>query len=87
MNAELLRELSNIVDDENLLRKALNYIKSLGWQKKQEARLVGLSQPVDSVLEQEASALYGIFRSADMDEDELKDIVSDVRKEVYGNKE
>ena len=33
LNAELLRELSVIVDDENLLEKALKYIKKLTAKK------------------------------------------------------
>ena len=39
LNAELLRELSYIADDENYLKKALKIIKELVAQKKEEERI------------------------------------------------
>lgn len=87
INAELLRELSNIVDDESLMQKALNYIRKLGREKTKKAGLGILSRPADPALEAEAQSLYGIFKSDALSDDELADIVSEVRTEVYGTKE
>lgn len=36
LNAELFRQLSYIADDENYMKKALNYIKKLASQKEKE---------------------------------------------------
>lgn len=37
LNAELFRQLSYIADDENYMKKALNYIKKLASQKENTA--------------------------------------------------
>ena len=39
LNAELLRELSYIADDENYLKKALKAIKKLVAQREEEERI------------------------------------------------
>ena len=39
LNAELLRELSYIADNENYLKKAMKIIKELVAQKKEEERI------------------------------------------------
>ena len=36
LNAELFRQLSYIADDENYMKKVLNYIKKLAIQKEKE---------------------------------------------------
>ena len=36
LNAELFRQLSYIADDENYMKKVLNYIKKLASQKEKE---------------------------------------------------
>lgn len=84
LNSELLRQMSFIVGDDNMLRKVINYIKRLRKQAA-DKELGALTGPVDKTLEEEAGQLYGLFQTDDMSDAELTSMVADARKAVYGD--
>lgn len=85
LNSELLRQMSYIVDDDNMLRKVIAYIKKL--RKQSTSNNDGaLSSSPDESLEKEARQMYGLFQSNDLSDEELSSIVADARKAVYGEK-
>lgn len=83
LNSELLRQLSYIVGDDNMMKKVIAYIKRLRSQS--VAKKGGaLGSPDDPTLKKEAEELYGLFRSDDLSDEDLSEMVGEARREVYG---
>lgn len=82
LNAAVYREIGEIADNENLMTKVLNYVR--GLKKKKERK--PLDMPVDKRLEKELDEIFKDYPTATIPEEELAEIVSDARREVYGEK-